>query len=247
VVIAAQEAEALDILRSTAASRAAPLRYLPEEVDIQEPTIDHDGSTARLVFRDRTLFAAPLEARLRLVGEIQLKNAAVAAIAVRTAFPDISDRIITEGLAKATLPARFERISDDPPTIIDGAHTVSSAALVADAFSRLYGDGGVLLFGCALGKSAAPMAAILAPRFADVIVTRPGDFKKSDPGKTNEEFSRYTNRARLIEDTDEAVRRAIALARERGVPLLVTGSFYLASIVRAHPALAPILTKKNLA
>ena len=231
-VVSPQKPEALAVFRRVASERGAPLRYLPEEVSVTRVRVDREGTSARFEFADRRLFPAPLDLRLRLVGGIQAGNAALAALASRLAFPDLSDAAIAEGLGRATLPARFERVSDRPRAVVDGAHTAASVEIAGRTFSELYGDGGVLLFGCAIDKDPEAMSDRLAPRFSRVVVTKPGDFKKSDPETAAAAFRRLHGAVELVESTAEAVERAFALARELDLPLLVTGSFYLAAIAR---------------
>lgn len=232
VVVAGQEGEALDVFARVAAERGSPLRYAPEEARLKDVRVSREGTRARIEFADPALFPSPLDIELSLVGEIQAQNAALAALAVRTAFPRIADEAILRGLAAATLPARFERVSEDPPVVVDGAHTARSVRIAADAFVPLYGDGGILLFACALGKDVRAMAEALAPRFSRVIVTRPGDFKKSDPQEAYRAFALLHPRTELVDDPEEATARAVALGREAALPVLATGSFYLAAIAR---------------
>lgn len=231
-LLSAQREEALGVFRRVAEERGSPLRYLPEEVELQNLQVTRGGTRARLVFSDPTLFPSPLDIDLRLVGAVQAANAALAALAVRIAFPDVEDRAILVGLSTATLPARFELISTSPAVVVDGAHTAQSVSIAVETFCPLYGEGGVLLFGCALGKDVRSMARILAPRFSRVVITRPGSFKKSDPSEAYRAFSDLHPGTELVEDPEEAYRRALALATEGGRPLLVTGSFYLAAIAR---------------
>lgn len=233
VAVAPQRAEALAVFRSAAADRGAPFRYLPEEAAVTRLRLDRDGTSARIEFADRSLFPAPIDLRLRLVGEIQANNAALAALAVRLAFPEVPDAAVVEGLERTTLPARFERVSLKPPAIVDGAHTAISVEIAAKTFSGLYGEGGVLLFGCAIDKDVVSMAKILAPLFSRVIVTRPGDFKKSDPEAAFRAFASLHGRVELVDRTADAVGLAFGLARGLDLPLLATGSFYLAALARA--------------
>ncbi len=229
---APQKDEALQVFRRACAARGSPLRYLPEEVSATGIRVDRNGTLARLEFADRTLFPEPIELRLRLVGDIQVQNAALAALAVRLSFPDIPASAVVSGLERTTLPARFELVSADPPAVVDGAHTAASVRIAADTFAELYGEGGVLLFACAADKDAGAMARILAPRFSRILVTKPGDFKKSDPEAAFGAFQALGAPVELLPETSSAVRKAFSLASDLKVPLLVTGSFYLAAIAR---------------
>ena len=75
------------------------------------------------------------------------------------------------------------------------------------------------------------MAEILGPAFREIVVSTPGSFRESHAEEVQRAFQRYNPGTLLIPDTAEALARAEALAgAER--PLLVTGSFYLAGLVR---------------
>ena len=232
VVVSSQESAALSVFRASAAALGSPFRYLPEEARIDGIAVDRKGTSARLIYSDREIFPRPLDIRLSLVGEVQAQNAALAALAVRLAFPEVADETIVAGLARATLPARFESVSDNPPVVIDGAHTERSVRIASNTFSALYGDGGILLFGCASGKDVDAMARILASRFSRIIVTTPGTFKKSDPEIAHHAFISRGVPAELIPRTEEAIDTALSEAGKRGCPLLVVGSFYLAAAIR---------------
>jgi dihydrofolate synthase/folylpolyglutamate synthase len=163
-------------------------------------------------------------------GAIQAENAGLAILALKKFDKNINNDVISRGLSAVRIPARFEKISDNPVVIIDGAHTPESASLCADTFCSLYGEGGILLFGCAADKDAAAMAKILLPRFSQIIITMPGAFRISDPEKAYNAFS--SNKTTLVKDTAEAIRRVLELSKEKALPVLCTGSFYLASMVK---------------
>ncbi|MDR1278974.1 MAG: tetrahydrofolate synthase, partial [Treponema sp.] len=181
LVLAKQADEALRVFRENAAAKNAPLLFFPEAADIQGLSIHREGTDFTLGFKNPALFPAPLELSLPIPGAVQAQNAGLAALAVKTAFPAIGEDTLRAGLHTFKLPARFERVCDDPPLIIDGAHTPKSAELTVQTFISLYGEGGVLLFGCVAGKNAESMARLLLPHFSRIIITTPGSFKASDP------------------------------------------------------------------
>jgi dihydrofolate synthase/folylpolyglutamate synthase len=165
---------------------------------------------------------------------VQAHNAGLAVLALKTAFPDIQDDNIRSGLASVKIPARFERVADNPPLIIDGAHTPESVLPCVETFCSLYGEGGILLFACAADKNAAAMADILLPRFSQVIMTATGTFKASNPEKVYRAFS--SNNTLMIHDTCAAIQQALETGRKKGLPILSAGSFYLAAEVKAFLA-----------
>ena len=178
---------------------------------------------------------------MRLVGKIHAYNAALAIHALRTAFPFIDEKSIENGLQTITLPARFEKIRSDPPLIADGAHTPLSIEHCAETFCDHFGNGGILLFGCAADKDAAAMAEILLPHFNHCIITATGSFRANDPTAVYETFISEAKKNKnngqrtaisCISDTAAAIESALQLSKEEKLPVLCCGSFYLAAEIR---------------
>ena len=232
------EAGALDVFRKKASEQNSPLFYFPETVSIEDLKVHRGGTDFSLIFHDDQFTHNPLRLSVPIPGEVQAENAGLAVLALKTAFPGIADEAVRLGLERLKIPARFEKIcgagnsEGNPPLIIDGAHTPESAFLCAETFCSLYGEGGILLFGCAADKNAAAMAEILLPRFSKIIITTPGNFRISSPEKVFEAFS--SDKSIFIRDTDEAIKKTLVLGTDKGLPVLCTGSFYLASVVRNY-------------
>ncbi|MCL1814152.1 MAG: Mur ligase family protein [Treponema sp.] len=218
VVSAEQKPEVLAVLQQKARELNAPFMYVTDSVTIPD---------------------------MQLKGKIYAYNAALAVQAIRLAFPGIDESCIEKGLQSVTLPARFEKIISDPPFIIDGAHTPLSVQCCVDTFCELFGNNGILLFGCATDKEAASMAELLLPHFSCCIVTATGGFRASDPTAVYEAFCSVgkqigaaddsdTNNIALscIPDTATAIDEVIKLSKEKKLPVLACGSFYLAAEIR---------------
>jgi dihydrofolate synthase/folylpolyglutamate synthase len=231
VFTSATRPDALSVFRTRATELGSALTVLDEAADIIDCTIRRNGTSATVRWRDDSMFSAPLELRTPMIGRVQARNAALAAIVTRRLGCD-ADSIVA-GIAEARLRARFEILDGNPTVILDGAHTEDSAKACAEDFSSLFPEGGSLLFGCAKGKSTRPMAAALHATFGEVIVTKPGTFKESEPGEIASAFEAEGFRVRRIDETDEAIAAALAAAKESGHPLLVTGSFYLCAAAAA--------------
>ncbi|MDR1803754.1 MAG: tetrahydrofolate synthase [Treponema sp.] len=251
LVLAEQAAEALQVFRAHAVSRNSPLLYFPECAEVQEACVDREGTRFTLALkgtgdgketRDETLS----NLFVPIPGEVQAKNAGLAVLALKAAFPGIRNEHIYSGLAGFTLPGRFERISVTPPVIIDGAHTAHSVETTVKTFVSLYG-GGALIFGCAAGKDVLSMAELCVrpiangrPLFPVIIITTPGTFKKSNPKEIYDIFIEQKHKTEkeseilFIPDTAEAIATAKELALKRELPILGTGSFYLAAEIRAY-------------
>jgi dihydrofolate synthase/folylpolyglutamate synthase len=255
LILAEQSDEALGVFRKTAAELNSPLLYFPETAEIRDVAIREDGTDFTLAFKKPGYFDEPLRLHTGIVGAVQTLNAGLAIIALKTVYPSLDAETIRRGLKDFALPARFENLRPKAaegkapelsarakapelkaPVIIDGAHTEKSVELCANTFTALYGDGGILLFGCAAGKNAEAMAAILKPRFSKNIITAPGSYKGSDPKAVCELFARADGQAELLfmPETDKAIDYALEESLKTGLPVLGTGSFYLAANIRAR-------------
>ncbi|MDR3122311.1 MAG: tetrahydrofolate synthase [Treponema sp.] len=239
VIAAEQPEEALALFRETAAAKNAAFFYLPEEAALHKLRLSPEGTAFTVEYRGGggALFPEPLDVSIPVPGAIQAWNAALAAAAAKTAFPLLKPEAVCRGLASLSLPARFERLLAEPVLIIDGAHTPRSVEALVETFASLYGEGGVLLFGCAASKDAAALARLLLPRFSRVIITTPGTYKASNPEDAYAAFRSLRGEAEtpeitLIPDTAGAVELGLKKARETKLPILGTGSFYLAAEIR---------------
>lgn len=193
VVIAGQKPEVRTVFERIAAEKGAKVYFIDEMTEISADyadgcrlrglDIDRDGekslknntssdnfcnSIPPLVMQTTIrspLFRRPICARLRLLGEFQAQNAALAATAVKLVLPDIDEKIIEKGLENAFLPGRFEIIANPmtcsadgsascqknaspartasatrPFVILDGAHTVNSVKFTLETFRAVFGD-----------------------------------------------------------------------------------------------------------
>jgi dihydrofolate synthase/folylpolyglutamate synthase len=237
LVLAEQSGEALDVFMKKAGITESPLYYFPEACALSGLIVDREGTSFDLVIHSPLFEWNLKELRLPVPGEVQAKNAALAVLAVKTAFPTVDEKAAREGLAHFTLPARFEKICRDPVFVIDGAHTALSAAECVRTFTGLYGSGGILLFGCAEGKDVSSMASAFIPCFSRIIITTPGNFKKSSPKAVYDVFANMAEYGSgreilFIPDTEAALNHALELGRSFRLPVLGAGSFYLAAEFR---------------
>jgi dihydrofolate synthase/folylpolyglutamate synthase len=215
----------------------SPFYYFPECVQLNNIKVSREGTKFDLTLKS----PSPLELPgllIPLTGEVQAKNAGLAVLSARLAFPDITEKAVREGLGSFTLPARFEKLWDEPVVIIDGAHTQRSVDECVKTFTGLYGEGGILIFGCVAGKDAVSMARALMPHFSHIIITMPGTFKKSYPKDVYDVFLSQKNEGSsgpaiiFLPETEDAISKALDLGMTAGKPILGAGSFYLAAEIR---------------
>jgi dihydrofolate synthase/folylpolyglutamate synthase len=225
--VAGRPPESKDVFRRAAALRGAPLAFLDEEAEILSVEPALGCTTFTLRFRG----AEPVSFTLSMPGAFQVENAALAYLCLRRTRGGIAEAQFRAGFAAARLPGRMEIVPGSPPVVLDGAHTPLAVRRLLEAFRALYPGGGVLLFGSVSGKRPREMAEVLAPAFDRIVISRPNAFKPSDPEEVWALFRQLHRNVELVEDPVRALARARELAGGR--PILVTGSFYMVSEIRA--------------
>ncbi|MBO5729669.1 MAG: bifunctional folylpolyglutamate synthase/dihydrofolate synthase [Treponema sp.] len=245
VVIAPQKEAALKVLEAKAKELQCPLLKVEELIQVQGKMV-----AGKMELRlESKLFARPIITQLSLLGDYQLWNAATAALAVKTLFPELPEEAIEKGLSQAKLPGRFEVIQRQGiDVVLEGAHTPTSVALSLQTFRQYIKDTYAtntlkksldyastrkphLLFACAADKDVHTMAKLFSG-FGSMILTRPGGEKQSNPQLLQDAFKEAGHEFTYISDFKEAIQKALQQALKDGVPLLVTGSFYLVAEVK---------------
>ncbi|MDR1932483.1 MAG: bifunctional folylpolyglutamate synthase/dihydrofolate synthase [Spirochaetales bacterium] len=225
VFCAPQTGEALAVFRAAAAERGCGFHYLPEYFTNISCCTGMDGSLAELQPAGE---ARRLSLRLRLSGEVQAENAALAFQVIRAVLPELSQDILVRGLEAAFIPGRLQKVEDLPPVFVDGSHTPLSVKRLLHSFRQMFAAPDTLILGIVGGKRCEEIAAILCPAFRSVIVTTPGTFKASDPRRLYEICLKYNASSRLIPGPADAFAAAKKDLPAPGSPVLITGSFYLA-------------------
>lgn len=227
VVSSAQKEDALSVFRKKADEMKAPFFYLPDLIDTLTCHSGSQGNSISIMWKD----SKSNQGNLQLLGEHQAQNCSLAIAGIRLVLPEMDDSTINKGMARAFLPGRLEMIEGTPPFLIDSAHTRDSVTRTMGTFYELFKEKGILIFGSVSGKDSQAMADVLADQFKHVIISRPGTFKKSDPQCVFELFKERNENTQLIIDPAEAEQEARKLSEGKR-PILVTGSFYMASEIR---------------
>jgi dihydrofolate synthase/folylpolyglutamate synthase len=174
----------------------------------------------------------------------------------------VEPRHLKAGLAAARWPGRLELLSLDadgrarssatvrpvptaPDVLLDGAHNRAGAAALAAAMGELrpsLSPGRVtLLLGILRDKEVAPMMEAIAAdaslRGASLVATRapfPGRALTAAELAAAWRHAVPGARPDALDDVDEALARAVELARASDGPLIVAGSLYLVGAVRGR-------------
>ena len=248
VVVSPQEVEALQVIKSIAAERNAPLiqvgedyfyKQLDRSLQGQSLQVWHkseqtseDGSISSRVDPDRE----PKRLTIPLLGVHQLENAATAYATLQVARQNgiqVTDLGISLGFRSVNWPGRFEILQHNPPAIIDSAHNRDSAKKLRAVLEDYYpGMPVVLVFGASEDKDIKGMLAELRPCARKIVATKSTHPRAADPGKLVEIANEMGCLAIATPSVEEALDEAALLADGEAV-ILVTGSIFVAAAARS--------------
>jgi dihydrofolate synthase/folylpolyglutamate synthase len=229
----------------TAATAPAALRVLrraaPNLETVARPwktvAVDWDGGAQDLRSH------AGRRYKLRLLGERQGRNAALAHAAVAASGLVVDERAWKKGLAKVDWRGRFEVVRlGKRRLIIDGAHNPEAARALAATWKATPWArvGARWILGLLRDKDATGVFAPLAPHLRDVVLVRPPSPRAADPLELSHSVRRAAPAARVT--LERSVAAAIsAWRRDATAPdvAVCAGSLYLAGAalraVRRNP------------
>ena len=182
-----------------------------------------------------------------LRGEHQKLNAAIAIAAIRSAKIEMSDSAIARGLTQVEWPARFQ--CWDKRTVIDGAHNPAAAKLLAQTWREIFGDERATVILAVLSDkdfrgicdALAPIAdSFLLPKIRTERAMDPKTLAEicasvckagASPAAKSEPDERLSGSSISITAT---FAEALAKARAKTAPILITGSLHFAGEALAH-------------
>ena len=204
VVSASQRPEAEKVIRARAVECQAPLKFVTNPYDVTP---------------------------IALAGSHQKENAALAVAALRAVKIDVDDSAIARGLESIDWPARFQRW--DERTIIDGAHNPAAARKLAETWREMFGaQRATLVLAVLSDKNLRAICEALAPIADSVLLPKIRSERAADPKMLAQIFSTITSPVPY--SITSSIDEALALARAKSNPILITGSLHFAGEVLAH-------------
>lgn len=185
-----------------------------------------DLRTPGTVYRD---VAVPLH------GAHQGLNAACALAAVEAFFGRPLDRdVVTDGFAAVRVPGRLEVVARRPLVMVDGAHNVAGAEVLAAALDDFSVDGeAVAVVGMLGGRDPlAMLAPIAAAGVRTLVACAPSSPRAQAPEVVAEAGEALGMRVVVEAAVADAVGTGRALAGDEGL-VVVTGSLYVVAEARA--------------
>ena len=193
---------------------------------------------AALQFVDQPYIKSPIALR----GEFQKLNAAIAIGAVqalkldcldqsssRDARIKIDDSVIARGLATVEWPARFQ--CWDKRTVIDGAHNPAAAKLLAETWCEIFtNERATVILSVLSDKDLRGICDALAPIADSFLLPEIRTERAVDPL----ELQKTLTGLGLKSETFASFGEALANARKRQAPILITGSLHFAGEALSH-------------
>ena len=229
-VVTGAEGDALGPIRVMSAVKQAPLYEYGVSFRGQELSSSMDGQKFRLMAG--TNYASEYE--IRLPGEHQIRNAALAIVAAKIVSKQ--DSRITEehlhlGAARTKWPGRLEKIASAPDVILDGAHNPNGADALRNALDKYYPEKKrAFVFGMMGDKSVDEVIKILFRPSDTVFAVRADDGPRA--AEAADLAERVGSNATPADDVSRAYRLACEAAGRDGI-VCVCGSLYLVGTFKA--------------
>lgn len=228
IVTTAEHPDALQVIKEKAQEVHSKLYVLGSHFECVEEGLKEGYES----FTFKSVFWQFKGLKSALLGRHQIKNATAALKALEFlntfyAFP-VDEAAIETGLKKAAWPGRFERLSESPLIILDGAHNEDGARALLDTIKHVYPD-----------KAVKLLFATLANRDNHSILQHLSEISE-ELTFTTFNFKRAEKAERLLENgvkghVEPDWRKAFQEIRNslgKDNLFLITGSLYFISEVR---------------
>ena len=160
----------------------------------------------------------------RLSGEYQIENALVAIEALKCI--GIDGEIIAKGIKEAFFPARLEVISKKPLVVLDGAHNIDGACVLAGEMAKF--DGKITaLIGMMADKDCDKVLEITLPLCKRAVAVEVSGMPRSLKAEDLKLKAQKYCKTEIAPDYESALAKI-----EDEEIIFVFGSLYLASAIR---------------
>lgn len=206
--------------------------YVQLTKDIIVRDFEHSESTQSFTFKMGSTVLEKLS--LHMLGRHQVHNAALAVAAVlqlKEVFP-VSKTSIREGLLEAKWKGRFEKISDNPTIIIDGAHNEAGIRVLLETLCTHYPKKNYrFVFSALRDKNYSTMIQLVDEMAAEIVIT---EFTHERAARAEELFAEsHHQRKRLEVDWKRAIDAVLEKPNAEDV-MVITGSLYFLVMVREY-------------
>ena len=210
-----QEKEAEDTIKSSSKKF-----ILPNTANLKILSSDDFGN--RFIYNDE-------EYQTHLSGEHQIYNALTVIETVKSVDLPVSQRNIAEGIAKASIPARLEVISQKPLVILDGAHNQNGGTALAQFLKKHQKPTAII--GMMADKDCDSFLKTTLPFVKKVITVTVNENSRTISANDLADLAKkYCEDVLVAHSYKNAIE--IACKDLKDGPLFVFGSLYLAGGIR---------------
>jgi len=233
VITAVEQEEALQVIYDKANAEKAKAYVLGSDFVIK----DYQSMGGGENFSVDTLFAKYRDLSITMFGFHQVKNAALAIMTadyLRMYYSFIiEEEKLRSGLKSASWVGRFEKISDNPTIIIDGAHNPEGAVSLAETLKTHYSGRNIhVVFSCLKDKDVHNMLRTIE-KIATTVTFTSFAFPRAYSAEELWAMSEHRNKI-YSEDWKVAVEKATEGAEKDNGIVVVTGSLYFISELRKY-------------
>ena len=226
VLIPRQEKSVMKVVEDMVKKQNATLYVMePEEVKLIQMT------------EEMLWFRYKKEAySLNLLGTYQAYNASIAIEAIKVLNQNGLARVhkaaIKNGLMQVKWPGRFEKMSQQPLSFIDGAHNADGIKALTETLNKLPKRKTIAIVGILKDKEVEQMIEAIGPWIDQFVVTKPLNPRAMEPKALGKLLKPYGT-VYIEENIDKALKLAIELASEtKESQILGFGSLYMLGELR---------------
>ncbi|MFB6801837.1 bifunctional folylpolyglutamate synthase/dihydrofolate synthase [Peribacillus butanolivorans] len=218
--------EPAKVIEEKAASADVPYYQLGRDFYVNDVKQSKHGQSFSISLDNRSIRNIDLQ----MLGRHQIDNAALAVAAVMLVIEGIDEKSIRKGIGEAKWNGRFEKISDEPLVIIDGAHNPAGIEVLIETLKTHYPDYTYrFIFSSFRDKDYSKMLHMLEKEAIEIIITEFNHERAADAEKLYQQSS-HENKS-IDKDWQSAIRKGRQKTGEKEI-LVITGSLYFLSLVR---------------
>ncbi|MFE8696899.1 bifunctional folylpolyglutamate synthase/dihydrofolate synthase [Cytobacillus sp. FJAT-53684] len=239
VITAVKQEEAKPIIENKAIEMKATMYSLDSQFCIENHRSTLNGET----FSQRTPFREWTDLEITMAGTHQTENSSLAIMAVELLNQYysflIEDEHVYKGLKKAYWPGRFEKISNDPIVIIDGAHNEEGIMALVTELQKRYSAQKINIVFAALSDKKLDQMIMNLDTIAESITFVDFDFPRAASAEDLYTISRNIHKE-YSKDWKRAIEEKYSSLQKDEI-LVITGSLYFLS--EAKPYLLDVVNR----
>lgn len=218
--------EPAKVIEEKASSLGVPHYQLGKDFHVGNVKQSEQGQSFSFSLADRSIE----NVEMQMLGRHQIENAALAIAAVLVGMENIDEKSILKGIGEAKWEGRFEKISDEPLVIIDGAHNPAGIDVLMETLKLNYPEYKYrFIFSSFKDKNYSQMLRGLETETIEIVITE-FEHERAADAQTLYEECRHENKT-INKDWQTAIREGRRKTGEKEV-LVITGSLHFLSLVR---------------